>query len=401
MTRRFVEIRINPFVTRFVFVGLLVGLMAVILGNLAASRSPYAKSDLIAYKIATDVVVRGGNPYDPATIRSDWIARTGDMQQSPLMVWNPPAFFVFPGTILRLPESILYTLWPFVPYFSGALLALIGWRLAKTASGRIVPLSLATFCSIPLLIEFQISQMSSFLALPPLVGVLLFLSRRDLSAGCLFSLAILKPHVVFFPLAAVGFWVLWERRWKVVVGGVLGGLLGTIAAELVFPGISLQWFYRTSWPVSYAGSTLTLMLRATANDLGYADPFFLTILIPALGVLGLWIYLARKVPQPAPEPIVWTLALNQIFTPYGFIMDQTILIVVQAFMISKISSRVISLRLVLALILANMSAPLTLMMAPESFQRLWWISYPLALMAILGVFTLRRNRTGCRLAAIN
>ncbi len=396
MTGRFLEIRINPFVTRFVFVGLLVGLMAVILGNLLASRAPYTKSDLIAYKIATNVVVQGGNPYDPATIRADWIARTGDMQQSPLMVWNPPVFFVFPGAILRLPESILYTFWPFVPYFSGALLALIGWRLAKAAPCRIVPLLLATYCSIPLLIEFQISQMSSFLALPPLMGILLFLNRRDLSAGCLFSLAILKPHVVFFPLAAVAFWVVWEGRWKVVVGGILGGLLGTIAAELVFPGISLQWFYRTSWPVSYAGSSLTLMLRATAHDLGYSDPFFLTILIPALGVLGLWLYLARKAPQPAAEPLIWALALNQIFTPYGFLMDQTILIVVQAFMISKVSSRVVSRRLLLALMLANMTAPLTLMVVPEPLQRLWWISYPIALIVIWGVFMLHRNRTGSR-----
>jgi hypothetical protein len=399
MIRLSVKTRINPFVTKFIFVGVMVGIMAVMVGIFLPSRSPYTRSDLFAYKIATDVVVRGDNPYDPATIRTEWITRlnewqatsSGYTQQTPLMVWNPPVFFLFPGSILRLPEAELYGLWPLVPCFSGALLALIGWMLAKGASGRIIPLTIAAFSSIPLLIEFQISQMSSFLAVPPLVGILFFLGRRDLLAGSLFSLAILKPHVVFFPLSAVAFWVLWERRWKVVVGGALGVLVGSIASELFFPGINTRWFHRASWPVDYAGSSLTLMLRAAAYDYGYPDPFFLMILVPALGVLVLWIYLACKAPQPSVEPIIWALVLNQLFAPYGFLMDQTVLIVVQAFMVSKISSRTASNCLLVALLLANMTVPVTLMVQSDSQQRLWWVSYPLTLIAILAVFTLRKT----------
>jgi hypothetical protein len=389
MIRSLFTTRIDPFITRFLSVALIVALAAVVLGTLAPTRSPYMKSDLIAYKIATDVAVGGGNPYNPETVLAKWPLRTVEMRQPPLMVWNPPAFFLFPGTILRLPESALYILWPIIPCFSGALLGLIGWQLAKGSKGSILPLSLSTFCSIPLVIEFQISQMSSFLALAPLLGILLFLSRRDLCAGLLFSVAILKPHVVFLPLAAIAFWVLWERRWRVVAGGVGGILLGSIAAELVYPGINIKWLYRPSWPVNYLGSTLPSMLRAAAHDFGYRDPGFLMILIPALGVLGLWIYLARRAPHPAVGPIIWTLTLNQFFTPYGFLMDQTVLIVVQAFMISKISSRAASRRLLLALIFAHLTVPLILTITTGPLQRLWWVSYPVALTAILATVTMR------------
>jgi hypothetical protein len=87
------KFRIAPFVAKFVFIGLVVGIVAIVVGRFFPIRSPYIRSDLFAYKIATDVVVRGDNPYDPATIRAEWIARPGNTQQTPLMVWNPPIFF--------------------------------------------------------------------------------------------------------------------------------------------------------------------------------------------------------------------------------------------------------------------------------------------------------------------
>lgn len=386
MTHTILISSFTPFVRKFTLVWLLTALFMVALGNLFPIRLPYLKSDLIAYKIATDLAVNGGNPYDPDTIKAEWTTRTGGTQKDPLMVWNPPILFLFPGTILRLPETVLYRLWPLIPYFSGAILTLIGFRLAGGANVSILSLVISILISIPLLIEFQISQLSSLLSLGPLLGVLLFLQRRDLLAGGLLSLAFLKPHIVFFPLAAIAFWTIRELRWKVVAGGALGILLGSITIELLLPGITLKWINRSNWPTDVLGSVIPQMLRSAAIGLGYQDPIFLTVLIPFLGVLGLWLYLACKAPCPTIEPIIWTLALNQIFTPYGFIFDQATLLVVQAFVISKISDQVTRNRFLLAIFFANMTAPIILTTTPEPLQRLWWVSYPITLIPILTAF---------------
>lgn len=367
---------------RFALAAILAAVLTCVGAMFVPVRSPYLQSEILAYKIAEDLVGRGANPYDPATVLSEWQTRTGIDAPEVMMVWNPPVVFLYPGVFLQLPESLVYAVWPFLNVSAAAILGLIGWKLASAKTLRVVPLIVASFCSAPLIIEFQIAQLSSLVALPPMVGILLFLKRRDFLAGLFFSLAILKPHLLFLPLIAVGYWTVFERRWKIVAGTVIGLGASLLAAEVVFPGISWQWLTRETWPVNYAGATLASMIRAIMSLQGFPDPIFLSAFLPVIGAVGLGLVLFRKARHPSIVPLMWSLLLNQVFSPYGFIFDQCVLIVVQAFLASRAPTVMHAARLLIFMMLANVLPTVTSLVAPTWLGFLWWGVYPPALAMI-------------------
>ncbi len=108
-----------------------------------------------------------------------------------------------------------------------------------------------------------------------------------------------------------------------------------------------------------------------------------------------------KAPEPSAEPIVWALVLNQVFTPYGYVMDQTTLIVVQAYMVSSICSYtavIWSHIVIVAMMLATLAAPLTIRFTAEPFDHIWWVSYQIALMVLFSVFNWFLPKIGGRVS---
>lgn len=376
----------------FFALAVIIGLVIAALAQLLPLRNPYDRSDLFAYITAEDLVSQGLNPYDPTTVLAAWRARWGVGNTSVLMIWNPPTLFLFPGLLLKFPESLLYALWPIVTVLSAALLAFIGWKLSSCATLRVVPLVVGTLCSPAIIWEIQTSQLSSLLAVAPLMGILLFMRGRDVSAGLLISLAILKPHTVFLPLVTIGFWTLFNRRWGVVVGGIVGATLGGALAEAAFPGITAQWISRDSWPINVSGSTLSSMIREISITRGYPDPSYVSVLMPLLGITGVGLALFTKARTPASIPLMWSLLLNQFFSPYGFVIDQAPLIVVQAFLVSQASSQSKVAKTLVLLMAASLLPSLISEIPSDHLSSPWWFVYPPTLVAI---FLLTRERRTC------
>jgi hypothetical protein len=237
-------------------------------------------------------------------------------------------------------------------------------------------------------VQLCISQISALVVLPVVIGSFLFLQRRDLAAGVLLSFAVLKPHLVLLPMVAIGFWSILQRRWQLLTGLLLGSGFSAGLAELVYPNSFLQWLHRPSWPVNLSGAAFPTIIRGSlVNQIGY-DPLFLEVLIPLAGVGILLIYLWRCHKVPSGNGLVWAIALNMLSTPYGYIFDQSLGIVVQSFLLAQgptEQERTLGIRLIL---LANLIPCLCLVLLP-SWLVLWWMSYPTLLALFLVVRTKR------------
>jgi hypothetical protein len=116
------------------------------------------------------------------------------------------------------------------------------WRFTKECP------SLPFFAafSIPLLVSESNGQDPAFLVAIVGVSILLTRSQKDLAAGMVLSLCILKPHLfLFIPLL-----LLIKKRWSMIVGGVCGTAALTLLGILFNgPGSIVQWIavMRNPW----------------------------------------------------------------------------------------------------------------------------------------------------------
>ena len=82
-----------------------------------------------------------------------------------------------------------------------------------------------------------------------LLGITLFLilaeRNRDWLAGASLLLVVAKPHVAFLFLLAVLLWILYFKRWKILVSGAVAFTAATIAAIAINPHIYSQFLDRT------------------------------------------------------------------------------------------------------------------------------------------------------------
>ncbi len=358
---------------------------------LLGSRLLFQAADLSNHTVAQDIVRRGLNPYDIGVVA---LQRPGLAAGDVLyrMVWNPPICFLFPGVFFLLPGWVVYALWPGVLYLSGVALAVVGWSLSNgpLRAGAVL---VAAYCSFPLMCEVYLSQISSLVALPPIIGIALFMRGRDFAAGLLMSLAVLKPHVVFLPICAIAFWTVLSRRWRVVLGGLMGVVVGAGFAELLFPGVLYWWVSREVWPVHVLGGTLSGFVRRLVLSNGGRDPVLVTLWIPLGVVLCFLLGLFKYARTPSSVAVAWSILLNFIAAPYGFVFDQTILIVVQGYLLSSCPTQA-RLRGTLAAVLsANGFAAFAFVGARDSEAQLWWSLYPLFL--AIGFFFLLRSGREC------
>jgi len=363
---------------------LLIGVMMWIL----PMRSPFSRSDLAVYWTALRVVQNGGNPYDPHAMIAAYHRELGIETLEPGMMWNPPIFFVFPGAILNLPQPYVFDVLPVCSGAAALVLAMIGWRF----SGPLLPMTTRTavisVMSFPIFTQLYISQVSTLIALPVMLGSLLFLRRRDLLGGGLLSFALLKPHVFLLPLVALAFWTIIQRRWRLPIGVMIGLALNIGIVESLYPNLLLQWLYRPSWPLNIVGAALPTLIRdPLMQTLGYV-PVFLEVLIPLCGAGVLLAYLWCYQRVPSGFGLVLAVALNMLFTPYGFVFDQSVGIVAQSFMLGQSRTREERTLAVRLILIANLIPSMCLVLLPSIFA-LWWMSYPFLLVLSLA-FTVRR-----------
>jgi hypothetical protein len=283
--------------------------------------------DFVEYWGAGQLLRGGENPYDFGKL-CQLEAQQGVPPEAQVVMWNPPWLLVWIFPLLLLSFSAAALTWLLL---SGVIVfgsASAVWRIfaASSLPNRALPLAwIATLVFLPTLSTLRMGQVSSLLLLG-VAGFLYSVSRgRDFLAGAFLALTTVKLHVLYLLWIVLVWWVVRERRWRVVAGfGAL--LLATIAIlTLLWSG----WLtgYRAAManpPLYWSTPTLGGMLRIWVfSDTPRAQ--FLPPFVFGLAVLGYLLVARPSLEWPA---IMSPLLLASVPTAaYGWSFDQIVLLV--------------------------------------------------------------------------
>jgi hypothetical protein len=273
---------------------LFVALAAMLLGlRSGPGLDQLPLHDFVEYWAAGRLVVSGANPYDPDAVLA--LERQAGRTEECLLMWNPP--WVLPlvaplGLFDAHPSSQLSScrvgrlLWLLLN------LAVLAWCADRLwvlyggpESGRVVAVALA-FGFFPTYMALVIGQISpllllgatAFLVLQPppqgdsksaMLGSLKAAIRgSDFSAGAASVLLAVKPHLVYLFWLALLLWAVYQRRWRVLLGGALAGAALTLAAVAMDPGVLGQYWHTLTHrpPEQYRSPTLGTLLRLAVGD---------------------------------------------------------------------------------------------------------------------------------------
>lgn len=331
----------SPNIAQHEMSGLALFLVSICIIFTQFNNYPFHETDLIAYHLAEHLFLEGKNPYDIELMRQaqESYGRT----ESPKMVWNPPSIFV----TLALPcfgrPNLIRILWAAILPLAALYIAYFGWGLGRSSLSLRYELHssmfflLAICCSIPFWAGVWLLQMSSVLIALGLWGIHSYLDNKDLRAGILLSMLVLKPYILFLPVALILFDSLYQKRWRLWSGLLIGTLLPLCLAELFHPGVFQQWVYKESWPTFIFGSTISSFARAFLYTSYNFDSLFLALCISLLALILFFIeYLKRGLSRSL---FVTALASSLLFAPYGFSHDQVSTIAVHTYLLQNAAER--------------------------------------------------------------
>ncbi len=302
---------------------LIILLALALLGGMLWGNSLHARTNrgeiefFVPWLAARTYLDFGDSPYsDPAAQRAQivYYGRLADEGENSLHLWVP-----FPVELFYLPFSLLADyglargLWMTlseVALIAAALLALhlTGWRVAT----YFLPLVLL----FTLLWAFGMLDLLASSAVPflllALIGSLLYLrSGQDELAGILLLFPLFMPRLFGILIVFLFWWVLVQRRWRVLAGSAMALGVLLLLSFLLLPG----WFMP-----ALRGLTLHMVHDAslsTFRSLGDLWPVFgprlagLLTAILAILLLAEW-NLTRRA---GPRHLLWTASLTLAATP--------------------------------------------------------------------------------------
>lgn len=308
-------------------------------------------SDLIAYRSATHLFFDGANPYDPQLMKEAEAHSFINAEavpfndiEDPLMVWNPPILFVLLGAYFSLDSMWLNILAPTISLFAVSMMTLVGWQIGTSLQrdndrhverSTWVPLFIVTICSFPLLAEIYVMQFSSFLALVQVLGLIAATKKRDFQAGIFLSVAVIKPHLLLLPLLLLSVWIIRYQRFRIIAGGVVSLATLFIIAEARYPGILTLWIWRETWPINYIGSSMPSLVSSIMKSFGIPVSAAICLATPILLLVVFFLWRGRRALTPEPQEFVKATAFSPFISPYGFVFDQSSLLLVTGYMIGR------------------------------------------------------------------
>jgi hypothetical protein len=236
--------------------------------------------DFVEYWAAGRLNARGQNPYDPTGLHQCERLVSPHLTEA-IMMWNPPWTLSIAMPFGLLPVRLAHWLWLTLQALVIAWSALWIWSRYNGSVRRRweAPAIAAAFA--PTWFVLYMGQISPLILLG-VVGFLHFQERRkDAWAGASLVLAALKPHLLIPFAAAVLLWVLYRRRWRVLLGSVMAVTALSIGPLLTNPAVFAE-YWRT------LGQTPPQMLSPTVGSLLrllFGSQYFRLQFVPVL--LGL------------------------------------------------------------------------------------------------------------------
>lgn len=208
--------------------------------DLLADPAVWPPDDYIEYWAAAKLAVRGQNPYDGNLLLP--LEREGGRDtDEPVMMWNPPWTLAVVFPLGLLPSRAGQLLWlavnfAAVVYGGERMWSLFGGRRDRRWVGVAIVLA-----ALPTLFALQSGQISPLL----LLGAVLFLEfeRRGYPAlaGAATVLLAIKPHLAYLVWVAIFCEAGRTRRWRMLIGGALAGVVCSVFPLLFVPDVWNQF----------------------------------------------------------------------------------------------------------------------------------------------------------------
>ena len=224
----------------------------------------YFPGDFLEYWASARLLLDGRNPYSPEqqlALQRTIVPNT----EQPLMMWNPPwtLSFILPFGLLSF--SVAYILWLTVILACLLVCSVQLWQIYGGPPDRYRIAWLFCFSVAPTYLTLYITQIDP-LVLLGIVGFLRFHQHKEhWLAGVALTLVVIKSHPVYLIWIALGAWVLKERQWQIMLGGLIGVAVATIIPLIFAPGIFSNYIqlYSTTEaprPLDWANHTVSAAL---------------------------------------------------------------------------------------------------------------------------------------------
>lgn len=289
-------------------------ILFVLPGGPARGLTSLPLHDFVEYWAAGRLNAGGENPYDPERIHD--LEREAGRDGEGILMWNPPWTLPLVMPLGRLDCRTAHLLWLALQFAAVAVCADVLWRLYGGAAERRWIAWLLAFAFVPTLISLTAGQISPLV----LLGVVLFLAAlrqgRDGLAGAATVLVAIKPHLAYLFWLALLLWCIRQRRWAILGGGLLAGLLALAAAVACNPSVLAQYAhtFTNRPPAQYRSPTLGTALRLLLSDERFSLQF--VALVP--GLLWFAVYWPRRrAGWRWDEQLPLLLLVSLLTAPYG------------------------------------------------------------------------------------
>jgi hypothetical protein len=308
---------------------LAILLIGVIIGLILPIALPGAgEGDFIAYWAASHLWVTGQNPYDQQSLSILQQSVRPDRFEAQAVVisaWNPPWLMVLFSPLGLMPFDVAVHTWITANIILVGLSVALAWDIVvKPFHERgFLLLLAATLLFVDTVIMIMLGQITSLTLFGSLLAARLIQNKRDISAGATLLVLTIKPHLSFLFLFTIFIWIFRQRHWKILIGFAANLIVSLLVFTFVCPG----WF--TSYlklvaHMPYASiDTSTFGSFIQANTGISIFRFVGVLLLP----LGFW--LVRML-----EGAGWLTVMNisamltLSFAPYGFGVDQVLMVLV-------------------------------------------------------------------------
>lgn len=357
--------------------------------------------DFVQYWAGLRLLLLGQNPYD-GNLMHLVQAQVGQLPDTTVLMWNPPWTPLLLAPVAALPFGAAIIAWALVNTACLCFVAAIG----PSALGREKPPLLACGVAVvlfyPLADNVVLGQLSIFLTCI-FTGTFVAANRGKLRlSGFLFALLTIKPHLFFLFVLPLLAWLCDLPRYRASawISGWIGGcllLLGITGA--VAPESFAAWIASFGAPpagpgavptVEWKTATISTVLRIvlSAGD-GAAPRWPLWALPAAAAIVSGWFMFARCRPVNWPTITPPLLCLSLSLSPYGWLYDQSLLVLCQLAIVCDLWARPRDRRLhaAAAMLVAIQIGAILVAAQPGSAQHhfawipwamllAWWVGRP-------------------------
>jgi hypothetical protein len=281
--------------------------------------------DFVEYWAAGRLNAHGDNPYDPVQVEQ--LERSVGRDSGGILMWNPPWTLALVMPLGLLDCRVAHLLWLglhliVLVWCSDAL-----WRVYGGPPERRMQARMLIFAFVPTLVCLTVGQIGPLLLLGSAAFLVAIKHGREGWAGAATVLLAVKPHLAYLFWIVLLLWIVRQRRWAVLGGGVLVGGLAVGVALLCNPHVLSQYWdtFTHQPPAQYRSPTLGMALRLLLGEEHFRLQFL--AMLPGLAWLALY-WRCHRQDWGWSERLPMLLLVSMLTAPYGaWLFDLVLLLV--------------------------------------------------------------------------